>query len=179
MQPTKINFIIGITACVLVLATIIVGLVTVGTPGKERARLRDQQRVNDLGMLENDIISFWQAKRTLPSSLTSLNDATRSVVIPTDPQTKESYQYITASPLQFQLCATFETKGDGNNYYGRDESWAHEIGTVCFDRTIDPDFYPPFDGDKDPMDAKIFIDGKWQQLSEPIVPAPGETVPVR
>ena len=27
---------------------------------------------------------------------------------------------------------------------GTNESWAHEAGRTCFERTIDKDIYPPF-----------------------------------
>ena len=67
--------------------------------------------------------------------------------------------------LSFKLCADFNTESRGNqNFYtskgpydarlmeapvpagGKammQDNWSHGMGTVCFDRTIDPSFYPP------------------------------------
>src|SRR3989344_87237 len=62
-----------------------------------------------------------------------------------------------AGVVKFQLCAPFETsnKGDGNGgirpmpalpmsypYPGGEvQTWDHGVGRVCFERTIDPDFF--------------------------------------
>lgn len=86
----------------------------------------------------------------------------------------KTYEYNVKSPLKFELCATFslpipkgwmEYGGGGispmpyyEGNYGRDvstssypypgsgtnESWDHQAGRTCFERTIDKDIYPPY-----------------------------------
>ena len=73
------------------------------------------------------------------------------IIIPVDPETSEFYEYQILDDLKFELCATFETEsGDNQNaipaiYYpkGQDYNWQHGVGTICFERTIDPDFFKP------------------------------------
>jgi len=84
-----------------------------------------------------------------------------------------NYEYRKIDRLKFELCATFALpipKGWRENYYsgpiplsegdfkgiggemanlypypgGAGESWAHDAGRTCFERTIDPERYPPF-----------------------------------
>jgi len=79
--------------------------------------------------------------------------------MPIDPQTKESYRYEKVGAMAFKLCATFATAGGTNQVNGRSvptpvdlatngkplqDSWQHAAGEVCFDRTIDPERYPPY-----------------------------------
>jgi len=57
--------------------------------------------------------------------------------------------------LSFELCATFNKEGvDQYGQYtevrpmsapakGRGDNWQHGVGRVCFERTIDKQFYPP------------------------------------
>lgn len=86
----------------------------------------------------------------------------------------EIYEYNVKSKLTFELCATFalttpkgwqEYGGGGvrpmsmlgipekdfaTSYpypgggYGANESWGHDAGHTCFERTIDKDIYPPY-----------------------------------
>lgn len=86
-----------------------------------------------------------------------------------------SYEYAKKGELSFELCATFTAempKGWQENNYGKgipmpmyneigrdvavsspemypyggmNESWDHGKGYTCFNRTIDPDLYPPFE----------------------------------
>jgi hypothetical protein len=58
----------------------------------------------------------------------------------------------------FQLCATFtketpegvaienfsQPQPVGAYKNGFEENWKHTAGKVCFDRTIDPELYPPY-----------------------------------
>ena len=84
-----------------------------------------------------------------------------------------TYEYFVKDKLKFELCATFAlpipqgwveySNGGGImpmiNYYGgkdiavssrpypgggTNESWDHQAGRTCFERTIDKDIYPPY-----------------------------------
>ncbi|MEX2029010.1 MAG: DUF5671 domain-containing protein [Candidatus Paceibacterota bacterium] len=84
------------------------------------------------------------------------------------------YEYNVLGPLKFELCATFSLPmpqgwQEYGGYYGKggimpmiayerdmavssypypmpgvNESWDHQEGRTCFERTIDPELYPPY-----------------------------------
>ncbi len=144
---------------ILVLAAIIAGFVTVGSPTKQRNLRFDGQRVSDLNNIQWKIINHWQTKGVLPEKLEDMNDQLYGDKIPMDPESKKAYVYDVTNKTQFKLCASFSLKSQDNegrgNYYGgyrygsyldtsmgENESWKHEAGNVCFERTIDVDKYP-------------------------------------
>ena len=154
---------------VLVLAAIVAGFITVGSPQKQRDMRFDSQRVSDLQNIQWQIVSYWQTKQKLPATLEDLKDPISGSIIPLDPEKQIAYEYKAKGPLTFSLCADFaresqDTKGRGE-FYGQgggmgypmpmydtsvsypgvigDDNWKHAIGTTCFDRTIDPDKYAP------------------------------------
>ena len=155
-QPLRKRY-VGIAVGVLAAATIIAGFYIVGTPQQARLERFDVQKINDLQVLQPQIIYYWQAKRVLPKSLDDVNAPGVSTPLPLyDGQTGDLYEYEVTGPLSFKLCAAFNTasrpvvgvetqtrevqpiKGGGTT-----DNWQHEAGRVCFDRTIDPAFYPP------------------------------------
>lgn len=116
---------------ILVIAAIVLGFIAVGSPAKQRALRFDSQRVSDLSNIQWRVINYWQQKEKLPGSLTDINDTIAGFIVPTDPETKEAYEYSVKAVsgtktvpggLSFELCATFgvsseDTKGKGA--YGR------------------------------------------------------------
>ena len=142
---------------VVVLAAIVSGFFIVGTPQDARMFRLDQQRVNDLSMIQGQIVYFYQQKEELPQNLTELQDPLVGFIVPTDPQTEQPYEYSTSGNLTFQLCATFSREsaatGPGSKPYAvesyapyggyADENWNHQGGRTCFERTIDPEKFPP------------------------------------
>lgn len=164
MQYGKQLRVIAVASSLIVLVAVVAGLAVVGSPAKERARKRDQQRISNLQELENNIIMYWQAKKALPVALNDLNDATRGITIPLDPQTRQPYSYTIGEALTFTLCATFEHDGKGvPNYRSSDDIWDYTAGQTCFERTIDPDFYK----DTNTLDTPF------------MVPPTKETTPIR
>jgi hypothetical protein len=145
---------VGYATGALVLVTIIAGFFIVGTPGHARQMRLDAQRIEDLQNIQSQVVSFWQAKQTLPTQLSDLNDSISGFSAPTDPLTGAQYEYSTTGTHSFKLCATFQAAADANTVrmspapampYGAaaQDNWAHAAGAVCFDRTIDPTRYPP------------------------------------
>src|SRR3989344_33241 len=150
-------------AIVVVVGSIILGFVFVGSPTSQRAMRFDQQRINDLQGLQYQITYRWQAKGSLPNSLADLQDNISGYVAPLDPKTRASYEYSIKSELTFELCANFETVNSDNvsverpvskgyipppvnyaysTYPASESNWNHSTGRVCFSRTIDPELYP-------------------------------------
>lgn len=148
---------VGYAAGVLVIAAIIAGFIIIGTPSEMRMMRFDNQKVTDLQNIQWQIINHWQQREMLPASLEELKDPLSDYPsVPVDPQTSEPYIYTRTSPLDFSLCATFNmespTKSElliarpSTPYAApmEGESWKHGVGEVCFDRSIDPERYPPF-----------------------------------
>lgn len=152
---------VGIGVAVLMLATIIAGFFIVGTPQQARLARFDAQKVSDLQNIQSQVVYYWQAKQKLPGTLADLNNPLSYGPVPVDPQTGAPYEYLPGEGLSFQLCATFNAKNraDRGAYPeyrltspvpagGKEmmqDNWQHESGRVCFERIIDPSFYPPLD----------------------------------
>lgn len=138
----------------IVAAATIGGFFLVGSPFAERLRRFDDERASGLQTLQSQIIYYWQRKNILPQSLDDLRDPLSGFVPPVDPETQESYEYRATGTLKFELCAAFKTASNQTAelrghppvqaYPGGkpgQDSWSHEAGRTCFERTIDPELY--------------------------------------
>lgn len=150
---------VRIGVAILAIVTIGSGFLIVGTPAEARLARFDAQKVNDLQNIQSQVVYYWQAKQKLPGVIDDLNNSLNYGPVPVDPQSGESYVYQPGEGLSFKLCAMFNAEGRGsqNVYYesramvpvpagGKgmmQDNWQHGMGQVCFDRTIDPAFYPP------------------------------------
>lgn len=167
---TKKALVFAYIGIIVVIVTIVFGFLVVGSPGKQRNLRFDNQRVNDLGNIQWQVISYWQQKKTLPDKLSDLNDSISGFVIPNDPKSGLSYEYtikvknasLGEPKIQpsFELCADFalptpddKGRGDYKGGYGGigidsmyypigNDNWKHQSGRTCFVRSIDPDKYP-------------------------------------
>ena len=135
----------------IVLVTIVAAFFIVGSPATARLIQYDQQKVSDLQGIQSQIVNYLQNKGSLPATLSALNDSISGYSVPTDLQTKASYEYNIkdAANLSFELCATFNKPIPKNVTMalypvraGIDQNWDHTSGRVCFERTIDKQFYP-------------------------------------
>lgn len=141
----------------IVLISIVLGFVIAGTPGQQRARRFDEQRVNDLQMLQGQILDYWMRKGMLPQQSQELENALSGFTIPRDPDTKMPYEYKQTGDLSFEICAQFQTDSGNSRQsfemrymmqksypradFGDVQTWNHPLGRTCFTRTIDPDLY--------------------------------------
>lgn len=135
---------------VLALVTIALGFVIVGTPQQARLYRLDDQKIQDLQSIQSSVVNYWQTKRELPATLASLTNSLSFADIPQDTQYQTAYEYRATGSTSFVLCATFNQKSRVGQpsvaypaYGVTSTNWQHESGHVCFDRTIDPAFYPP------------------------------------
>lgn len=140
----------------LVVVSIVSGFFIVGTPQQARQYRLDEQRVGDLQSVQWQLVNYWQQKQALPASLEQLNDPISGFAAPADPATGAPYRYERTGAMSFKLCATFAapdrfvdpayarpvTAIPAEGKTGGD-TWKHGAGEVCFDRTIDPELYPP------------------------------------
>ncbi len=161
-----------IMAPLLVIASIVWSFTIIGSPAQQRAWRMDERRVQDLQSIQWQVISYWQQKEKLPATLSELSNPMSGFSLPVEPEFQKglSYEYVVQDDLAFSLCATFsadmiqgwqEYSSGGvmpmmtesrdmavssyPYYGGTNESWDHEQGRTCFERTIDPDVYPPFE----------------------------------
>ncbi len=141
----------------VVLALIIASFAVVGSPRTQRLVKYDTQRVQDLQNIQWQVLNFWQQKGKLPSTLSDLEDPFSGGSYAVDPETGTSYEYSVKNLLTFELCADFSlANNEVNSGYqakelSRDpypidggDSWKHNSGNQCFERTIDPERYPIF-----------------------------------
>lgn len=150
----------------VVIATIVTGLIVVGSPQHARELRWDRERMNDLQYLQNEISYYWQRKGILPASLETLNDTMRGISVSRDPETGVMYEYMVKSDQSFTLCAAFSLPSEegqgsipGPLYGTKDpyssDTWEHGEGRTCFDRTIDEDYYPPLDENGAPIGMPV------------------------
>ena len=157
---------------ILVVVAIAYSFSVIGSPATQRLLRLDNRRVSDLQNIQYQVINYWQQKEKLPEKLSDLSNPITGYSLPVDPEFEKgnAYEYAIKGDLDFELCATFALpmpKGwveysDGGvipmaydvrdmsatSYPypggGTNESWEHQSGRTCFERTIDKDIYPPF-----------------------------------
>ena len=150
---------VGIGVAILAIVAIIAGFFVVGTPAQARLARFDAQKVSDLQNIQSQVVYYWQAKQKLPVVITDLNNSLSYGPVPIDMQTGEPYTYQATGALSFKLCAVFNAESRVNQNPPPEtravmpmpvggkgmpqDNWQHGSGQVCFDRTIDPSFYPP------------------------------------
>lgn len=132
----------------IVLGSLICGFVLVGSPSEQRDIRLDRERISDLQSIQWEVVNYWQDKEELPQALTDLEDSIAWFEVPHDPETGEEYTYRITGERAFELCAVFarETEDEHTREFrsfDSHENWTHGAGEHCFDRTIDPDRFPP------------------------------------
>ncbi|MBI2013902.1 MAG: hypothetical protein HYS87_03695 [Candidatus Colwellbacteria bacterium] len=121
----------------------------IGSPGSERTRRLDDQRVSDLSQIQWQVRDHFIKQGSLPTALNEIRDEFGgNVFIPVDPETVEPYVYEVVDNKSFRLCATFKTatvteetintpKPASREFEFSDSNWSHSAGYTCFLRTID------------------------------------------
>jgi hypothetical protein len=139
----------GMTTIIIVIFSIVFGFTNIELPAAQRMILFDQQRVDALSNIQMQIGEYYRAKQILPDSLADLTVIGFGFEPAVDPETEVPYEYTQMAETSFQLCATFSSAStkQGVQYArpmtGFDENWDHTAGHFCFERTIDPAFFPP------------------------------------
>lgn len=132
----------AISSSVFLLVVLGLGFVFAGSPGHQRQIRLDEERVQDLQSIEYQIGEYWRQKEALPEALTDLQRDLYYFELPVDPDTEAAYEYNVLGELSFELCAHFDRASQpALNLRNEVTTWKHEAGDVCFERSIDPDFY--------------------------------------
>jgi hypothetical protein len=142
---------IGVGVSLLVIIAIVGAFFIVGSPETARLLRIDERKVQDLQTIQWQLVNFWQTKQALPESTLELNDPLSNFTLPVDPETGEAYRYERIHSSSFRLCATFNVPSRElprgamtQPMYPGEENWQHGEGEQCFDRTVDPERYPPY-----------------------------------
>ncbi|MDO8510474.1 MAG: DUF5671 domain-containing protein [bacterium] len=148
-----VNKLFAVIAALLAIGSIVAGFAVIGSPQTQRQLRYDQQKVQDLQMIQGQVLEYWNRTDKLPETLAEVDDILAGFNIPEDPQS-QPYEYRKIANLNFELCATFNLpSNEGKNkraipepIYGPyglvDEDWKHSDGRSCFERTIRPELFP-------------------------------------
>jgi hypothetical protein len=135
---------------VLVGISLVWGFIAAGSPSAIRDSKNDEIRSSDLYSINQNIISFWQVKKTLPPSLDELYNigVDRYGKLPVDPVSGKSYEFKVLSETSYELCAEFARdsgalmSGDApRGGFNVNPFMSHGLGRHCFSKNIDPSFY--------------------------------------
>lgn len=130
---------LAMAASVVVVATIVVAIMTMGTPSAQRLVRLDQKRVDDLERIVAVVHVYERAHRTLPPDLATLAGQPGQRLSITDPVSGAPYRYEVTGPRRFRLCADFATdtaKPPSESERWMDDEWNHGVGRHCFDREL-------------------------------------------
>ncbi len=141
---------VGYAAGVAVFASIVAGFFIMGSPAQVRLYRFDEQKVMELQNIQWQIVEFYRQKGMLPLTLADLKDPISGFVAPLDPQNGDAYDYQKTGDKSFSLCAEFNAENDRPSsrsmpVIAGEDNWQHGSGKECFERTIDPERYPPYE----------------------------------
>ncbi len=114
---------------VAVVAAVVAGLYVAGSPGEERLRKLDDQRVNDLRSVSRVITRYWNSNEFLPETLEVLVDGSHFSVLPIDPVSERVYGYEIHGEREYSLCAEFDRESRDRD---SGDFWDHGAGRTCF-----------------------------------------------
>lgn len=111
----------------VVLASVIGGLLILGSPSEQRSKKLDARRVTELRKIARSVDLYWTRHETLPSNLKVLEKEPGVSITITDPESGRPYTYREIGSDTYELCAVFATESSG-----RASLWAHGRGQNCF-----------------------------------------------
>lgn len=153
----------AIATGVLILIAIILGFSVIGSPRTQRLYREDDNTLRSMQSLQWGIVNEWQRTGNLPNTLSEAEIAAQ--VGSYGPYEKgTSITYERTGEVRFQICGNFnfETpKGGSYDYRGgiaiapsmvgpsdKMNVWTHPAGKHCFEREIDPVYYPRYNTQK-------------------------------
>lgn len=156
---------VGLGVVGMVLVSIVGGMILIGSPITQRNIRIDNQQINDLSMVSQGLLSYWQQTKSLPKDLATLENDFSNFRIPVSPDGQSAYEYVRTGDLSFKLCATFLQQSQDQSAkttyiepgFVEPPQWTHDAGRTCFERTIDPAVFTP----KVPVGAVNVAPGKF------------------
>jgi hypothetical protein len=124
-------------ATTVVAASIIAGVILVGSPARGRLERLDAARIEDLEEIMRAMDQFWSRNERLPASLEELGEDPRIRANTVDPGSAESYEYHVLAEDAFELCAIFDRESPGPSRRTPADFWSHGVGRQCFKLGVD------------------------------------------
>ena len=136
MKPSLGKTILA-AALTVVVASIIAGVILVGSPSEGRLERLDSTRIDDLRGIMVATDAYWDPNTRLPTSLDELAEDQRTRVNTIDPGSAESYEYRTLGEETYELCATFDRESPPPTGRASADFWRHGVGRQCFELNVD------------------------------------------
>ncbi len=136
MKPSLGQTIVAAAATVVV-ASIITGVILVGSPSEGRLQRFDSTRIEDLKGIMVAMDSFWSRNERLAVSLEELMADPRVEVAAQDPGSAEPYGYTPLDEEAYQLCAMFDLESSAPTRPSSADFWRHGAGRQCFQLDVD------------------------------------------
>jgi len=143
------------SAILIILISIVLGFVIIGSPKSQRLKRLDFEKINDIQQLQSSVVSFWQVNNKLPQGLEEVRGQYGYFDM-NQPDSSKPYEYSIVSPNSFEICAEFNfDSGDQNNYnrsimdvdikynYTTPSDWSYKEGRSCFTYVINEEIYKP------------------------------------
>jgi hypothetical protein len=118
-------------AVVMVAASVLWGLMIIGTPEQQREKKYDEKRIADLQGIAGSIDRYFTRHQSLPVHLDDLKKEPGSSIRKVDPKTAIAYTFTRRSADSYELCAEFSAESDEEIK----SMWAHHAGHNCFQFT--------------------------------------------
>ncbi len=126
-----------VVATSVVVVSVIVGIIVIGSPSEGRFQQLDSGRIADLrGVMEATDL-FWSRNERLPSSLAELAEDPRTTVNTVDPGSGQPYSYRILDEERYELCTTFDRQSDELPARSTVDFWRHGPGLQCFEIEVD------------------------------------------
>ena len=131
---------LAIGATLLVIVAVGYSMYLIGTPGEQRDRRLDDDRVWHLQNIARNIDTFLVLNGEMPSDLSELAGPRYHVESIADPDTGAAYEYRVTAERDYELCALFATdsadrRGDARPF--SESVWEHGEGRMCFELTAE------------------------------------------
>jgi len=136
----------GIFASALIVVGLVAGVLNIESPKEVREMTIDTTQVQDLGLIQSRIETYYLENTRLPENLET---AFGEMTIVKAPEGRTPYTYSISGASTFKLCAEFYTESSKaeqmqysspysyNDIYLRDAyNWTHGAGVTCFTRTF-------------------------------------------
>ncbi len=121
----------------VVVASIIAGVILVGSPAEGRLQQLDSARIENLKGIMVGMDSFWSRNERLPASLEELMTDPRVEVRTRDPGSAEPYDFAPLDEDTYELCATFDLQSPEPARPSSADFWRHGVGRQCFELDVD------------------------------------------
>jgi hypothetical protein len=119
-------------AIAAVVASVVGGLLLLGSPQEARERILDARRIAEIRTIANAVDLYWTRQGHLPVSLVALSQGQGIQIHRFDPETKRPYDYRVLGDNSYELCAEFARDAAQDGLIPQGDFWAHGSGSQCF-----------------------------------------------